>query len=84
MLIEYFFSTILYPVQQLLDMLPVIDFKLPEGVFDILTNIMAYISYFLPMDAVFAIIGIDLSLHAFRLGMAFIVRLKSFIVGLGS
>lgn len=84
MIVDAFINLLLAPIKLLLSALPTIGVSMPAGVFDVLTDTMAFIGYMLPVDTIITCFGIRLGMASFRQIIALIVRIKSFIPTMGS
>lgn len=63
----------------IIDMLPSIDFELPESTFDTLQNAFSCIGYLLPMTAISPILAYLVGKAGFRAGYAVYLLIKSYI-----
>lgn len=83
-IVDAFFNLLLAPIKLLISALPTIGVSMPDGVFEALTDTMAFIGYMLPVQTIITCFGIRLGMSAFRQTVAIIVRVKSFIPTMGS
>ena len=84
MLIEAVFSLLLFLPEFLLSLLPEVSIELPENVMEGAGTIFGAIGFFFPVAALLPIIIISISLDIFRIVMAIVVRIKSFIPTMGA
>jgi hypothetical protein len=64
-------------------LLPSIPAMIPQGVFDGANNVLYGIGYVLPMKGLLPIFVISFAIDGFRVVMAMVVRIKSFIPAMG-
>jgi hypothetical protein len=64
-------------------LLPEVKAVIPDGVFDGVNNVLYGIGYVLPMYALVPIFVISFALDGFKVVMALVVRIKSFIPTMG-
>lgn len=62
-----------------IDMMPVIDFTLPEASFEFLNSTFACLGYLLPMHVITPILGYIVAREGFRLAYAVWLVIKSYI-----
>lgn len=68
----------------LLSLLPSVDITIPNGVFDWLISTCNTVAYILPIKALMPIFILMLSINAFKIAWALVLRVKSFIPMMGS
>lgn len=61
-----------------------VNLIVPEGVLDTLASILGFACYVLPMGTIISIFTARMALASFKLVMAIIVRVKSFIPTMGA
>lgn len=86
MIIEALINLFVAPFLNLLNSLPTFGSDLLESwstVRDTLINIFHGVGILFPFDALMPLIYATISLHVFRLALAIILRIKSFIPSLG-
>jgi len=72
--------TFLYDcISGLIDMMPTIDFTLPEGSFELLNSTFACLGYLLPMHVITPILGYIVARETFRMTYAVWLVIKSYI-----
>ena len=84
MIFDIFIKLFTAPMKLFLQSIPTISVTIPE---DVLTQILEYIKlacYFLPVKTIVAILTINLAIWTFKITMAIVVRVKSFIPTMGA
>ena len=66
-------------ISGLIDMMPVIDFSIPGGSFELLNSTFACLGYLLPMNIITPILGYIVAREGFRLAYAVWLVIKSYI-----
>lgn len=84
MIIDAFFEVLLSPLVLLLNGLPVLDVNIPSGILSTFGGIVSTCFYFLPMGAILSCLALIFALRSFKLVLALVVRVKSFIPTMGS
>lgn len=84
MIVEAIFRALLTVPEMILNAVPVLDFTIPDGVLSGLSSILGNIGFFLPIRQLMPILYISLSIDVARLGMAILMRIKSFIPTMGT
>ena len=84
MITEAIFSLLCSAPLLLLDLIPTINITIPDGVIDWLLNTCNSIGYLLPVKALMPILGIMISINAFKISWALLLRVKSFIPTMGA
>ena len=79
MIIDSILEFFIYPLILLLDTLPNISIGIPDGVFDQIGGYFQCLGYVCPIATVTTILGIKASCWGFKITMALIVRIKSFV-----
>jgi hypothetical protein len=67
----------------IISVLPTVSVELPENVFDGLKGILNVVGYLIPIAALIPIIIVSFGMDCFKVVMALVVRIKSFIPGMG-
>lgn len=67
----------------IISLLPSVDAVIPDNVFESMSVILANVGYVLPIKGLLPIFIISMSVNIFKLAMAIIVRIKSFIPTMG-
>jgi len=83
MIIEAILGVFLLIPKAILSLLPEIDVRIPDNVFGGLDNILSGIGYVLPIKGLLPILVISLAMSLFKIPMAILVRVKSFIPTMG-
>ena len=84
MLIEWFFTPFLKLFGWFISLLPTIDISIPDGVFNVLGNLLNGIGYFIPVRGLLPIFLFSISFHSFRFVWKIMLRIKSFIPTISS
>jgi hypothetical protein len=84
MITESILNIFMFIPRIIIGLLPTIPAKIPENVFSTVDNLLYGIGYVLPMTALAPIFIISFAIDGFRVIMAIIVRIKSFIPTLGT
>ena len=71
-------------VNSLIDMLPTVAYNLPPGILDTSEMLFSNIGYVMPMSGLMPLFVFLIALNNFKLILAIIVRIKSFIPTMGS
>ena len=77
-ILTYFYNCI----SGLIDMMPAIDFVLPDGSFELLNSTFACLGYLLPMPIIIPILQYIVARESFRLGYAIWLVAKSYVPGI--
>lgn len=83
MLFDIFIRLFTAPIRGLLMILPSLSIEIPPDVFLQINEYFELACFFLPMEAVMLVLTIKLGLYVFRLAMAVINAVKSFIPTMG-
>lgn len=83
MLIEWLLTPFFKIMGFFISLLPVVDFNIPAGVFDVLPSLLNGIGYFIPIRGLLPILVFSISFHSFRFVYRVILRIKSFIPFIG-
>jgi hypothetical protein len=83
MITEAIINVFLSIPRLLVSVLPTVDTQIPDGVFSGMTALLYGIAWALPLTALMPILIITFGLDIFRVIMAIIVRIKSFIPTMG-
>ena len=84
MLLEAIVGILLFIPNLLFSMLPTIEFTIPDNILSGVSDIFAMVGYFFPIAALLPILVMSLALDMFRIVVAIVVRIKSFIPGMGA
>lgn len=84
MILDTIFRLLTAPLRVLLQAMPTIGIEIPSDVFVQITEYIKLACYFLPVKTIVAVLTLKFAMWAFRITMAFIVRVKSFIPTMGS
>ena len=84
MLVEAIFTLLLFIPNLLFSMLPTISLEIPGNIMSGVSGIFGAINYIFPVAALLPILIMSLALDGFRIIVAIVVRIKSFIPGMGS
>lgn len=83
MIVELLFSPVFTLLRSLVGLLPSVSFALPDGLFDAVHSIFYGVGWCLPVAALSPILVVEVALIGFKLVLAIVVRIKSFIPTLG-
>lgn len=83
MITESILSVFLAIPRLLVSILPAIEAQLPENIFDGVSNLLYGVAFIIPVGALLPILLVSFSVDIFRVFMAIIVRIKSFIPTMG-
>lgn len=83
MIVEAFFNIFFFLPNLIISWLPNLNIGIPEGVLNGLRDVFKGLGYFLPVNGLLPILITSLALDSFKIIMAIIVRLKSFIPFMG-
>lgn len=83
MILEQIIELFMFIPQLLVSLLPTIDISLPESLFEALGSIFYGVGWCMPVAALSPILVAESALIIFKLVLAIIVRIKSFIPTLG-
>lgn len=67
-----------------ISILPSLNFTIPDNICNTIANFFSGITYFFPVKQLLPILGFSISIVAFRILFTLIIRIKSFIPGMGS
>lgn len=84
MILDSILEFFCFPIIEMLDLLPTIGVGIPEGVFDQIGGYFQCLGYVCPIATVMHILGLKAVCWAFKITMAIIVRVKSFVPFWGS
>jgi hypothetical protein len=84
MIIEGVFSLLLFIPELLLSLLPTITIELPDNVLSGANSLFGAIGYIFPVAALLPIVVMSIALDSFRIIVAIVIRIKSFIPTMGS
>jgi len=84
MVFDWLFNLLTAPLQLLLELLPPLSVELPPDIMVRCRDIFIIVGYFLPLKTITAILSIKLTMWLFKITMALIVRIKSFVPTMGS
>ena len=84
MILEAIFSLLLFIPKLIFSLIPTISIEIPENVFAGVSGVIGVVAYLFPIGALLPILVLSLTLDSARIIMAIIVRIKSFIPGMGS
>jgi hypothetical protein len=81
---EIIVTALLSPFNLIISQLPTISVELPYNVLSTVSGIFGTLSYFFPIMELLPILVLNLAMDSFRIIMALIVRVKSFIPTMGA
>jgi hypothetical protein len=84
MILELIFGLLLFIPNLLLSLLPTISLELPANIVAGITPVFGAIAFFFPIAALLPIIIMSVALDSFKIIVAIVIRIKSFIPGMGS
>jgi hypothetical protein len=84
MIIEAIITALLFIPNILIGLLPTITTEFPDGITEVVRGTFGVVSYFIPVAALVPIIVLYFSMDLFKVFMALVVRIKSFIPSMGA
>lgn len=84
MITEALINVFLFLPKLLLQSLPDIDISIPKDVFNTLQNFLLNLEYIFPIVELLPILVISMSLSLFKIALALVIRIKSFIPTMGA
>jgi hypothetical protein len=84
LIVEVIVTTILFIPELLLSLLPIIELEIPNNVLVGISEVLGAVAYIFPITALLPILIINLAMDMFRIIVALVVRIKSFIPTMGA
>ena len=84
MILDAILEFFCFPIMEMLDLLPTIDIAIPDDVFDQIGGFFQCLGFICPIAVVTHILGLKAVCWLFKILMAIIVRVKSFVSFWGS
>lgn len=83
MLTEIIINLFLKLFQGFISILPSLNFTIPDDIVDTIFNFFSGITYFFPIKALMPIFTFSLAVTGFKILYSLILRVKSFVPGMG-
>lgn len=79
MIFDAIMEFFLTPILKILQALPQFEFELPTDIYGGFAGFAECLGFVLPMPLILTVLGMKISFYTFKIGMALIVRIKSFV-----
>lgn len=83
MITEIIINLFLKLFQGFISILPSLNFTIPDNIINTISNFFNGITYFFPIKALLPILTFSIALTGFRILYSLMLRVKSFIPGMG-
>lgn len=84
MITEFLINSYCFVINGFISLLPTVNFTFPSNLLSTISDLVVGIGYVLPIPALMPIFFISISITMFKVVLAIIVRVKSFIPTMGA